>query len=55
MRVWLPLMENVLIPLTRNILLPLRVADPAIQKKMYGTCLSILIISKKEIKGIKNS
>ena len=46
-------MKNLLIPLAKKFLLLLGVTDAAIEKKIYGSGLTALIISKKEIKGIK--
>ena len=54
----LPLMKSVLTPLAKNVLLPfglsarISAADAAIQKKVYGSGTTALIISNKEIKDI---
>ena len=59
MRVGLPLMKNVLTPLPQIVLLALGViaaasaTDAAIQKKIYRSGMTTLIISKKEIKDIQ--
>ena len=48
MRVWLPLMRNVLMPPAKNVLLLLAVTaatDATIQKTIYGSGLTALIIS----------
>ena len=61
MRVGLPLMKNVLTPLAKIVLLALGVTaaasarDTAIQKKIYGSGITTLIISKKEMKDPENS
>ena len=54
----LPLMKNVLIPLAKSILIPLgltaaaSVTDATIQKKIYGSGTTSLIISNEEIEDI---
>ena len=54
----LPLMKNVLTPLAKNILLPfglsagMSAADAAIQKKIYGSGTTALIISNEEMEDI---
>ena len=54
----LPLMKNVLIPLAKSILIPLgltaaaSVTDAAIQKKIYGSGTTSIIISNEEIEDI---
>ena len=54
----LSLMKSVLMPLGKNFLLPLgllaemSVADAAIQKKIYGSGSTTLIISNEEMKDI---
>ena len=54
----LPLMKNVLIPLAKSILIPLgltaaaSVTDATIQKKIYGSGATSLIISNEEIEDI---
>ena len=54
MKVGLPLMKNVLTSLAKIVLLPLRLAaiasatDPAIQQKIYGSGMAILIIWNKK-------
>ena len=54
----LPLMKNVLIPLAKSILIPLgltaaaSVTDATIQKKIYGSGTTSLIISNEEIEHI---
>ena len=54
----LPLMKNVLIPLAKSILIPLgltaaaSVTDAPIQKKIYGSGTTSLIISNEEIEDI---
>ena len=54
----LPLMKNVLIPLAKSILIPLgltaaaSVTDSTIQKKIYGSGTTSLIISNEEIEDI---
>ena len=58
MRVRVPLMKNVLTPLAKNVLLPLGVtavasiAHAAIQKKVFGSRMTTLIISNEEIEDI---
>ena len=58
MRVSVPLMKNVLTPLAKNVLLPLGVtaaasiADAAIQKKVFGSRMTTLIILNEEIEDI---
>ena len=52
----LPLMKNVLKPLAKSVFRPLGLTaaasatDAAIQKKIYGSGMSTLIISNKEMK-----
>ena len=54
----LPLMKNVLTPLAKNVLLPfglsagISAADAAIQKKLYGSRTTVLIISNEEMDDI---
>ena len=54
----LPLMKSVLTSLAKSVLLPLGLsagmsaADAAIQKKIYGSRSTVLIISNKEIEEI---
>ena len=54
----LPLMKNVLTPLAKNILLPfglsagMSAADAAIQKKIYESGTTALIISNEEMEDI---
>ena len=54
----LPLMKNVLTPLAKNILLPfglsagMSAADAAIQKEIYGSGTTALIISNEEMEDI---
>ena len=58
MRVSLPVTKNVLTLLAKSVLAPLRltlaasVTDAAIQKKIYRSDMTILIISNEEMKGI---
>ena len=58
MTVGLLLIKSVLRPLVKSVLLPLRLsagmsaADVAIQKKIYGSETTELIISNKEMKDI---
>ena len=58
MKVALPLMKNVLTPLAKSILIPLgltaaiSVANAAIQRKIYVSGMTALIISDKEIEDI---
>ena len=49
-----PLATCVLIPLglTAAVLIPLGLTDTATQKKIYGSAMTILIISNEEIKNI---
>ena len=57
-RVTLSLMRSVLTPLAKSILVPLGLTavasatDAAIQKKIYGSGITTLIISNKEMKDI---
>ena len=52
------LMKSVLMPLARSVLLPfglsaeMSAADAAIQKKIYGSCTTALIISNEEMEDI---
>ena len=54
----LPLMKNVLRSLAKSVLVPLRLPavaaalDAAIQNRTFGTCMTALIISNKEMEGI---
>ena len=54
----LPLLKNVLTSLAKSVLLPLGLsagisaADAAIQKKVYGSGTTTLIISNKQMKDI---
>ena len=48
----LPLMKSVLIPLAKSVLLPLGLSDAAIQKKIYGSGTTALIISNEEMEDI---
>ena len=54
----LPLMKNVLTPTAKSVLLPLELsagmsaADAAIQKKIYASGITTLIISNKEMEDI---
>ena len=54
----LPLMKNVLTPLAKSLLIPLGLTaatsatDPAIHKKMFGSCNTALIISDEEMSDI---
>ena len=54
----LPLMKNVLTPLAKSVLSPLRLsagmsaADAAVQKKIYGSGSTALIISREEIEDV---
>ena len=54
----LPLMKSVLTPLPKNVLLPLGLstgmsaADAAIQKKIYGSGTTALVISNEEMEDI---
>ena len=54
----LPLIKSVLTPLAKSVLLPLglsavlSMADAAIQKKIYGSGTTALIISNEEIEDI---
>ena len=54
----LPLMKNVHTPLAKNVLLPfglsagISAADAAIQKKLYGSRTTVLIISNEEMDDI---
>ena len=54
----LPLMKSVLTPLAKSVLLPLGLllsaADAAIQKKIYGSGITALIISNEEMEDIMN-
>ena len=51
-------MKNVYTPLAKIVFLPLRLTgrasatDDAIQKKIYGTCMTTVIISKEEMDDI---
>ena len=53
-----PLMKSVPAPLAKNVLLPLGLsarisaADAAIQKKVYGSGTTVLIISNREMKDL---
>ena len=55
----LPLIKSVLTPLAKSVLLPLglsavlSMADAAIQKKIYGSGTTALIISNEEIEDIQ--
>ena len=55
----LPLMKSVLTPLAKSVLLPLGLssgmsaADAAIQKEIYGSGTTALIISNEEMEYIK--
>ena len=54
----LPLMKSVLTPLAKSVLLPLTLsagmsaADAAIQRKMYGSGTTALLISNEEMEDI---
>ena len=54
----LPLMKSVVIPLAKNVLLPfglsagMSAADAVIQKKIYGSGTTALIISNNELEDI---
>ena len=54
----LPLIKNLLIPLSKNVLIPLgltaaaSVTNTAIQKYIYGSGTTVLIISNKEMEDI---
>ena len=54
----MPLIENVLIPLAKSVLVPLGLTaaasaiDAAIHKKMFGSDMTILIISNEKINDI---
>ena len=58
MKVSLPIIKIVLTPLAKNVLMPSRLTavaseeNAAIQKKVYGSDLTILIILKEEMKDI---
>ena len=58
MKVALPLMENVVTPLTKRFLISLGLmaaasaANEAIQKKIYGSDMTALIVTNKEMKYI---
>ena len=58
MKVALPLMKNVVTPLTKRFLIPLGLmvaasaANAAIQKKIYGSDMTTLIVTNKEMKYI---
>ena len=61
LKIGLSLMKNVLKPLDKSVLIPLGLAaaaaiDAAIQKKIFGSGMTTLLISNEEIVGImKNS
>ena len=58
LKIELPLMENVLKPLAKSVLIPLGLTavasatDAAIHKKMFGSGVTTLIISNKEMNDI---
>ena len=58
MRVGLPLLKNVLTLLAKTVLIPLELtatasaSDAAIQMKIYGSGITLFIISNKEMKDI---
>ena len=58
MRAGLPLMKSVLTPRAKSVLLPLALsagmsaADAAIQRKMYGSGTTALLISNEEMEDI---
>ena len=57
----LTLIKNVLKPLSKSVLIPLGLiaaasaTDAAIQKKVFGSSITILIISNEEMNDMKNS
>ena len=54
MTVGAPLMKSVLTPLAKSVLIPLGLtaADAAIQKKIFGSGATVLIISNEEMEDI---
>ena len=57
----LTLIKNVLKPLSKSVLIPLGLitaasaTDAAIQKKVFGSSITILIISNEEMNDMNNS
>ena len=57
LKIWIELMKNVLKPLAKSVLIPLgsiaaSATDAAMHKKMFGSGVTILIISNEETNDI---